>query len=122
MKKIVREELEILNKNKDSLYGFESRSFITLLVYLFLLLFTILLLSLRIDTEKSFEYKNVINTIFSKSFKNFYSENEVYQFLKTTVGSSLLENDTGTSSTKNPYLQKLTKFVGPIVIKQTRTK
>ena len=58
----------------------------------------------------------------SGSFTNFYSETDVYTYIKSTVGPALLIDDTGSTTTSSTYLNSLSKFIGPIYIRQVRTK
>ena len=73
MRSIIREETIKINKNDQNLYRYDSRSWVTLSVYLILILFTILLLSLRTNIEQNYHNKDSIYNVFSYTFTDIFS-------------------------------------------------
>ena len=122
MRSLLKINNQELNKGDfERISGVGTRSFLSMFVYLLLLLFTILLLSLRVDIELSFYWKDSIYWLFADNFVVLFDTEAVYDFLKSTVGPALLVDDTS-SLDESSYVLNLSKYIGPIYIRQVRSK
>jgi hypothetical protein len=106
------------NKKIEDISGIGSRSFMTMCVYLFLLLFTCIILFLRVDSNKSFYLSRMVYETFDEGFKLATSIDSVYAYIRNSVGIELLEGADGSL----PQLRDLSYMVGPIRIRQLRSK
>lgn len=96
--------------------GVGSRSFITLVVYLLLLMFTLIILLLRNSTNDRYWNSRMVYNSFDTGFNAITDEASIYTFLKTQIGKKLLIDKDYT-----PQLRKLSALVGPIRLRQVRT-
>lgn len=105
----------------EGLTGIGLRSFITLLVYLTILVFTILILFLREDTNESFFISRIVYETFNGDFIKINSDDSLYTFMRDKIGGELLEQPFNGTQTL-PQVRVLSYMIGPIRIMQMRTK
>lgn len=117
-------EIGFLVRNRESdlasIYKFGSRSFWSLLVYILLLIFTWLLLFLRNETEVMYYTSRMVYDSFYPTFSTITDENGVYDFLLNVVAVEISNPDQ--SGDTHQHLRALSDIVGPIRLRQLRTK
>jgi hypothetical protein len=104
-------------KKLKDISGIGSRSFITMCVYLLMLVFTLIILLLRNDVDKSYYLSRMVMDSFDERFKVAMNTNLIYAYIRNTVGAELLEDANGVK----PQLRTLSYLVGPIRIRQVRS-
>lgn len=76
-----------------------------------MLMFTLLLLFLRKDSNLMYWNSELVRSLFQEDFHYIYDDNTVYSFLNYTLGPALLIDET---SGEVPQLRKLSDIVMPI--------
>jgi hypothetical protein len=104
-------------KKLKDISGIGSRSFITMCVYLLMLVFTVIILFLRNDVDKSYYLSRMVKDSFDESFNLAINTNLIYLYIRNVVGPELLEDASGVK----PQLRSLSYLVGPIRIRQIRS-
>lgn len=85
------------------------------------MIFTILILFLREDTNETFYISRMVYETFDDDFNNINSDDSIYTFMRDKVGVKLLEQEIDGNPTL-PHLRELSYAIGPIRIIQMRTK